>query len=1197
MKLRRMELFGFKSFMERTRLRFDDGMTGIVGPNGCGKSNLVDAIRWVMGEQSVRMLRGKNMEDVIFAGSESKPPMGMAEVALTFENDGHNVPPEYAQYSEITVSRRLFRSGESEYSINKTACRLLDVQELFMGTGVGTRAYSIIGQGQIGLLVSLKPQDRRVVIEEAAGVSKYRARRKVAERKMELTRQNLLRVNDVVTEIGRNLDALQRQARKAARYLKLKEQVREVELRSATHRFLELSVVRRHLSQKQQALADQGAALQSRIASREASIEERRLVLMEEERGLSEMQERLLSADNQIRLHEQNMEFLNREIQAAGSRSQESANEIETLHARIGQIEREAEQAERELAEVEAQASGAELRLRERAEQQSQQESRVREIETTLEGVRARQLQLGTETGELRSRQTALEQRLIDRETRLGQLEGEAAALEKYLGDLAGQRTDARRDLSERKQLHLNLTERRAAEENSLADLRSQLAQTEARAMALREEISDKRSRLSSLQQIMRDFEGCQNGVRQVMMKAREQSQQDRVVGLVADVLQAPPRYETAVQAVLGDRLQGVVVRSQEAGLAAIDYLKAESQGRSSFIPLSLRDPVYEVSAETVHGPGVIGPMRTLMAFEPQYEGVVRYLLGDVVVVEDLSSALAVWRSNGHKATLVTLDGEVLEPEGVLTGGSLEGPGAHLLAHKRQIRELSDALQDLEAQHALVQAAMGQMKAQLSSAHSALDSLRQNSHEEEIRIVDREKDLHHLDAEISRQEERLGGLRREKLEQETQRDRCREERSELLRQQETLSQEQARLDEELRELRERLERERAELARLSQECLDLKVRAAAGQERLQSSRRRREAMQATRAEIQERLSRLRQEVNQDNLQVTRSRSQIEESRQEIATLLNRKECDQKELALRRQRYEELLASIGADELLQKNERRELDEGRSLLGEIGLRLQESELALSHLVEDVRRAHRTELGECVSRFHLMPPPDEEALARAAKLRSAMERMGDVNPGAVEEYERLKQRHEFLSTQSRDLQDSLEKLETVIQKINRASRKRFREAFDAINLKFQEIFPRLFNGGRAHLALEEVQDVLEAGVDIVAQPPGKKLQNIELLSGGEKALTAVSLLFSIFLVKPTPFCLLDEVDAPLDEVNIDRVNAMIREMSKTSQFIIITHNKRTMETVDRLYGVTMEEPGVSTMIAVQLKDIDTPKAEQAA
>jgi chromosome segregation protein len=1192
-----MELLGFKSFMERTRLRFDDGMTGIVGPNGCGKSNLVDAIRWVMGEQSVRLLRGKNMEDVIFAGSESKPPMGMAEVALTFENDGKNIPPEYAQYSEITVSRRLFRSGESEYAINKTPCRLLDVQELFMGTGVGTRAYSIIGQGQIGLLVSLKPQDRRVIIEEAAGVSKYRARRKVAERKMELTRQNLLRVNDVVTEIGRNLDSLQRQARKAARYLKLREQVREVELRSATHRFLELSAVRRHLAQKQQALSDQETGLQARIASREASLEERRLRLMEEERGLSEMQERLLSCDNQIRLHEQNVEFLNREIQAAGNRSQEASGEIQTLHERASQIEREMEQADRDLAEVEALATNAALRLRERAEQQQHQESRVREVESALDAQRTRQLDLGAQAGELRSQTTAIEQRIIDRETRLGQLAGETAALQKYLSDLEDQQAASRRSLSERKQLHLNLTERRAAEENSLAELKAQLAQTEARAIALREEIADKRSRLASLQQITRDFEGCQNGVRQVMKKAREQSESDRVVGLVADVLQAPARYETAVQAVLGDRLQGVVVRSQEAGLAAIDYLKAESQGRSSFIPLSLRDPVYEVTADTVRGPGVIGPLRTLLGFDPQYEGVVRYLLGDVVVVEDLPSALNVWRSNGHKATLVTLDGEVLEPEGVLTGGSLEGPGAHLLEHKRQIRELGQSLQELEAQQSMLQAAMGQMKAQLSAVHSSLDSLRQDSHEEEIRIVDCEKDLHHLASEIGRQRERLESLNRERTEQAAERERCQEERARLQSRQAALAEEQSRLEESLREQRERLERERAELARLSQECLDLKVRAAAGQERLESARRRREAMQATRADIQQRLARLREEVSQGNLQVSRNRSQIDQSRQEIAGLLNRKECDQKELSERRRRYEEMVAAIAQDEAQQKSDRHELDGGRERLREIGLRRQESELALAHLDEDVRRTHRVEILECVSRYHMVPPPSEEELSRTEKLRSAMERMGDVNPGAVEEFERLKQRHEFLSTQSRDLQDSLEKLETVIQKINRASRKRFREAFDAINQKFQEIFPRLFNGGRAHLSLEETQDVLEAGVDIVAQPPGKKLQNIELLSGGEKALTAVSLLFSIFLVKPTPFCLLDEVDAPLDEVNIDRVNAMIREMSRSSQFIIITHNKRTMETVDRLYGVTMEEPGVSTMISVELSDVNSPKAEQAA
>jgi chromosome segregation protein len=680
------------------------------------------------------------------------------------------------------------------------------------------------------------------------------------------------------------------------------------------------------------------------------------------------------------------------------------------------------------------------------------------------------------------------------------------------------------------------------------------------------------------------------------MQNAKRGESQD-VLGLVADILRAPPRYETAVQAVLGDRLQSVVVRSQGTGLASIETLKSEAVGRSSFIPLALRKGATRTDAATVHGPGVIGPMLSLLAFEPAYEPVARYLLDDVVLVEDLSSALSVWTANGHKATLVTLEGDVLEPEGVLTGGSLEGLGTHLLQHKREIRELQDKLQELDAGYRLALDAQGTIKAQIAALGSSIDSLRQNSHEEEIRILDQEKDLTHLSDDLQRIGGRLEELVRECARLQAEVDECRREKERVHGIAEESARGQAELESRIREGRATLDDEKRKLAALNQEVLDLKVQAAASAERADAARRALEGLTRSRQDLEHRLERLRAEVSASNIQAVQGRQRIEESRQEISKQLARREELQARLGTSREAYEKLLAQVREEELKVKEARHQLDQVVSGLGDTNLQVQKIDLDLSHLIEEVRRAHKLELGECLSQYHLCPPPSEADLAKAAKLRVALERMGDVNPNAVEAYEELKQRYEFLTTQGQDLTDSLDKLTKVIQKINRASRKRFRDAFDAINSKFQEVFPRLFNGGRAHLILDETQDLLEAGVDIAAQPPGKKLQNIELLSGGEKALTAVALLFSIFLVKPTPFCLLDEVDAPLDDVNIDRFNAMVKEMSKGSQFILITHNKRTMELLDRLYGVTMEEPGISNIVNVQLKARQGGSVEQAA
>jgi chromosome segregation protein len=1188
LKIRRLDIIGFKSFAEKALLRIDDGISGIVGPNGCGKSNIVDAVRWVMGEQSARRLRGKTMEDVIFAGSETKPPMGMAEVRMTLENDGRNVPPEYASYAEIVVGRRLFRSGESEYSINKTPCRLMDVQELFMGTGVGTRAYSIISQGQIGVLVSQKPLERRALIEEAAGVSKYKARKRIAERKMEATRQNLLRVSDVIAEIKRNIDSLKRQARKAARYNKLRKQLRDIELHIAAHRQLELQASKNHLTLRQKNLSAKEHELQGTLAKMESSVEQRRTRMLDDDHQISGLQEALLSTDNQIKLNEKDIEFLTREVDSLAKRGTQSADEIERLQAEATSVREQIERHNAELTDLDGSAQLASQRLADRESAHRAQASRVDELQVELEGLRQSQIDLGEQAGEWRSRISNQTQRLEDLQARLNECQTERNSLEKTHGELTANKQRQTESLNRSRQLHLDLVQKREVNENTLAELEAQAKSNSARGIALREEAGNKRSRLKSLEEIERNYEGCLSGVRWVMQKAKDEQEDNQVVGLVADILEAPPVYETAVQAVLGDRLQSVVVQSQSAGVQAIDYLKRESEGRSSFIPMALRSRSYPPDISKVEGPGVIGPMRKLLDYQQEYDSVVKYLLGDVVVVEDLPTAMSIWSANGHEATLVTLEGDVLEPQGALSGGSLEGPGTHLLQNKREMKELADKLVALEAEQRMVADQQGKLDARLAELGAAIESLKQNSHEEEIRIIDQQKDLTHTSEQLGSATQRLEELRN--LGDSLRAD-ITGVMSKLQQGKESLEgigARQVEVESGILRLRSLNEKEKNQLAVLAQEVIDLKVEAAASIERRESARRNLEHLRHTREESEQRLERLQDELTSGNREAVSGRQKIEENRNEISTLLTTREKQQDELTSRREAYERLLAEVQEEEQLVKDCRKELDQASHQLADTHTECREVDLEMIHLAQDVKRNHKEAIVDCLSAYHLLPSPTPDQQEKAEKLRGRIERMGDVNPHAEEAYEELVERYEFLTTQSQDLTESLEKLQKVIQKINRTSRKRFREAFEAINEKFQQVFPRLFSGGKAYLAMEENQDVLEAGVEIVAQPPGKRLQNMELLSGGEKALTAVSLLFSIFLVKPTPFCLLDEVDAPLDDVNLDRVNSMIQEMSKTSQFIIITHNKRTMETIDRLYGITMEEPGASTVVTVQLKDV---------
>ena len=1012
---------------------------------------------------------------------------------------------------------------------------------------------------------------------------------------MEQTRHNLLRVNDVVAEIRRSMGSLQRQARKAARFHKLRDQLKEIELHTASHRCLELQSVERFLDGKRNKFGKRETELQGQVSQLDASVEQSRVQLLDDDRHLNEIQEALLSTDNEVKLNEQNIEFLGREVDNIGSQSDVSAQEITSLKAQLEKLGDELRLAEGEQADQVEIAGNASNRLSEREEVRAAQASKVSKLEAGIESDRQKQLDTSEQSAEHRGRHANLDQRLLDLQGRLGQAEAERKVLKKRLQELKGKKTEQTERLSGLRQTHLNLVQKKEFEENSLAEMRSLASTTEAQTQALREEIGNKRSRLESLQEIERNYEGCLNGVRSIMQHAESQTnKEDRaVVGLVADILRAQPRYETAVQSVLGDRLQSVVVNSQDAGLQSVDYLKRESEGRSSFIPIDLRDLHSEQASADVQGTGVIGPMHELVDFDDEYSGVVRYLLGDVVVVEDLQAALSIWSSNGHRATLVTLDGEVLEPQGVLTGGSLEGAGTHLLENKREIRELKDRLQTLEAEYRLATDRHGTLKANIATVTTSIESLRDNGHDEEIRIVDQQKDLNYLHDQLGQLDERV-----EELGYECERGKNDIEQANLEKQRcadelDRLRAMQADIEANIRSTRGITEDEKRKLAGLESEVTELKIQAAATHERQESSRRNLEHLSNTRDDLIRRIEKIKTNISDGNLRTIEGREKIDASRNEISELLALRERQQAELGVRREAYEKLLAIVQEEEKQLKDFRQELESVTSELNNASMKAQEVDLELKHLTEDVLRRHKTELFECLATYHLLPPPDDRAVQRSEKIRNDLERMGDVNPNAVKEYEQHKERFDFLTTQSQDLEDSLQKLDKVIQKINKTSRKRFKEAFEAINQKFQEVFPRLFNGGQARLSLEAGVDVLEAGVEIAAQPPGKKLQIIELLSGGEKALTAVAMLFSIFLIKPTPFCLLDEVDAPLDEVNIDRFNTMVKEMSSASQFILITHNKRTMELLDRLYGVTMEEPGISNIVSVKLT-ADEPEAE---
>ena len=1183
MRLKRLEMIGFKSFAQKTVIEITPGVTAVVGPNGCGKSNIVDALRWAMGEQSARHLRGHHMEDVVFNGSDSLPATGMAEVSIIFDNEDGRAPAEYSNFSEIMVTRRLFRSGESEYAINKISCRLKDIVDLFLGTGVGSKAYSIVEQGKIDELVNSKPEERRSLIEEAAGTSKYKSRRIVAENKLDRTQQNLLRVSDIVREIERQIRAMELAAKKAERYRALKSELKQKELAFAV---LQRETLHGEVAEHEATFAGVENRLAGCLASlhrNEAENEAVRLSLLEADREIGLQQETVYQRRMQIQSDEQKCEFFNKDLGQLEQSETEARGVLLQLDERTKTIAQEIDELNK------AKESFVQLSLFE--------ETFLLDKEAELEKLQA---QVRTLQGEVEREKEAL----IDAANQIASLKNDALAKGKQQAEISKELARNEAELTESTE-SLTACDLKRIETSQVLGICAEGArqrtleaahvaasiQTLSRAKqaqekkiaGLKEQVQENRSRLQSLEDLQKNYEGFQEGVRAIMLKKQQEVAPNGVYGLVADVIEAPQAYEKALTAVLGDRLQYVIVKGHEEGVEAIEYLKNEASGRGSFIPRELsRKLRKELPLDEAE---VIAPLINMIGVKEGYRDVAEYLLSDVVVVRDLQAGLALWNRNGYYSTLVTPDGEVIDPMGIVTGGSGTPLEASVLTQRRRIRELGSTLAELECQLPREECESEKLKQELDQAETKKNLLSAEIHRLELERVRLEHEERAASQELERLTQTVHTLTQEQSDLTTTLHLVKEEM------QRCLSTTQARTQ-------ERLECERA-LAQKQTEFAELRLAVEAAESAVTQSRIRNAALgekrENTHANLANRLK-LQDEIAQEiatcrarRADFQRRRQEIEQSlaRTEEALGLNRSELQKLEEQLQtdRQKYRAIsmqLAEIGEA----------IKELRPLGGAcqeeksaIQLSLAEKRLGLQHLAASLREKYDTELDTLRTDFSDNGPSKADLLPEIDELRGRLERMGEVNLAAIGEYEELTTRFQFMRQQKEDLEKSIADLQQTIVKLNRVCRLRFKESFEAINEKFEVIFPRLFRGGKAKLVLTDENDYLETGVDIVVQPPGKRLQSITLLSGGEKALTAVSLLFAIFLTKPSPFCFLDEVDAPLDDANIDRFTDLIKEMSEHSQFVLVTHNKKSMQAAEVLYGITMAEPGVSKVVSVRM------------
>lgn len=1174
MKIKRLEIMGFKSFGDKAILDFQQGVTGVVGPNGCGKSNIVDAIRWCMGEQSAKNLRGKAMEDVIFIGSENRKPLGMAEVSLIFSTEDGRAPTNYLEFSEIQLTRRLYRDGESEYLINKTPCRLLDIAELFMDTGVGTKAYSIIEQGKIGQILHSRPEERRLLIEEAAGVTKYKNRKQLALKKIEATRQNLLRLTDVLGEIKRQLNSLQRQAKKAEKFRECREELREIDLLFVLHQANQLRQDQQQTEQQLTSLKQKTDELQNSAECAENQVELQRLTALETEKNLNCQQEELFRVRSEAVACENGLAFRRKEQDTLTERLGRLTSDLQNISERKLQLATELERLQHHYQATGVELVVSEAQLTRLQDEQKDQEQAFEELSRRIEAQRRELFSATGEAAQCRSRQEAALKRLTALTERLERHSREQAQLTESLFENSNTRATLADDLLKRQQEHQHSSMQLALLVEQELILKTRLPELEQIAQVRRDALSQQRSRLTSLQELEAQFAGYGQGVRLLMT---ESPLKEQLNGLLADVLLVPEEYEVAVEAVLAERLQTILCKTDQDLVSALQYLKNRAAGRAQLALPSYNPTIQQTISTTT-------ALYSLVEVTNNAPLQVERMLASAHLAEDLESALSLARSYPDQ-TFVTRDGDVVAPDGTVTGGVSDNVQGGIIHKKREIRALELEVQSLSQELAVCEAERDCVRSDLQAAGQNLQAARTDLHQLDLVVAGLSKDMQRLEADGKRLNERLNLLVFERNTLDEEQVSLKEEQKDAVAGQEEAELVARRLEQELRALGADLEGKRLILAGAREALTSQRVTVATLREQGEAHQRTLASLSSQLQDLDVRIQRGASEQEQTESSRQRLQNEILIDEQKLQELLITQHRQDEQLLVVRQQHETATTQLAIVENNARQLREERETARQAHADLSLKSSSLVLQQDHLEQSLHDRHRLILSEVYEKIGERTLDEVAARTRQADLERMIDDLGEVNLMAIEEYSGMEQRYEFLSAQKTDLEESLHDLQQAIHRINRTTRKRFLETFTLINEKFKEVFPRLFCGGHAELRLTDEQDLLETGIDIIVQPPGKKLANVMLLSGGEKALTAVALIFSIFLIKPTPFCLLDEVDAPLDDANIGRFNEMVREMSTISQFIIITHNKATMAVADTLYGVTMEEPGASRLVSVRL------------
>ncbi len=1186
MRLTRLEIVGFKSFGERTVLTFQPGITAIVGPNGCGKSNIADAILWCLGEQSPKTLRGDRMDDVLFNGNNRRAATGLAEVSLTLGGvKPGDIDGASGGYSEVTMTRRLYRSGDSEYLINHVPCRLKDIRDLLIESGAGIKGHTVLEQGKVDEIVTASPLERRALVEETAGITKYKIRKAEALRKLDATEQNLLRVRDITGEVKRQLGSLDRQVRKAERYRQTTDQLRALEVHAAAIRYQEWSAKSAALDEDLERERHESTGVMAQVSALDAAAETLKAEAADLELALVEAQAELTAQDAEARDARHRVDVL--AAQAEEWRAQQV-----TLASELDDLNRSLTTRSEEQARWTAQTASLDATIDEKT-------AAVTAREATARGLEQRVTQAAAEIEQTRHRVFEALAGITTASNALTSLTSRREELERRRTRYRDDLTAVHAEGDQKRATYLELEASYLVQEQSLATRDAEratlreasgtrqaaLQEGEAVLTGRRNELMRLRATLESLHTLQRDLVGYDESVRRVLLGGGSAAPVSGLLGVVADVLDIPVEYERAIEAALAERLQGVVADSHDQIVAALTTLDGQAAGRAVFVPKTPRPDGTTLEA-AVTGVGVHGVAASLVGCRPGFEPLRDALLSDVIVVADRTAARELWEHDRTAKTWVSLSGDVFYASGVVHGGSGSSAGLGLLERKRSIKSLEAAVVETDAALTPLEASVDSLRTSLNADRSALEALDAELHEGELRVLHDRKAAEALAQELRQLDRRLELLTGEEIAVAAELDAMAEEVAAHRAAHATHEASKLRDEAALIHQYEAAAQLKTDLTAEQASLTDLRLALAAEREK-------REHASATLRSILDRLDEASRQIAAKDATRAQLAARVTAATDDRARLIEALDAlDRRVEALREQVGQRAAARAAAAHRVRELEdqskvaRRQADAAQERVHALTLSLTETTLRASQQASDIFDRYQIDLRTTTP--DTLPPPScepDQFDATIAALKDALAQIGNVNLAAIDEYRELEERARFLTAQETDLVQSMDNLRAAITKINATTKALFLEAFEALNMRFGSVFASFFEGGHAALHLVDEHNPLESGVEIVAQPPGKKLRHISLLSGGEKALTAIALLFSSFLIHPSPFCVMDEIDAPLDEENVGRFTRTLRPMTAHSQFLIVTHNRRTMEQADVLYGVTMEEAGVSKIVSVKL------------